>query len=406
MGDVALSGSVALVLLRRAEHVLFIGLLAVGAARAVLDGRPAVVVLTGALLLGAWYTVGVVVAHRGSGLLTERTRAGWLGLAWLLVLTAGWAGLVTLSVDFVWLAFVLFLLYPQLLPLAGALPTVAVLTAGVIAAFGLHRGRLDPGAALGPVIGAAVAIVITLVYQGLRRETDIRDRLLAELTAAQDQLAATERRAGTLAERERLAREIHDTVAQSLSSIILLLRAARNAYLDAPAAARHQLDTATAAAHSALDDTRRLVRALAPAELVGRSLPEALRRLVDGTGEFGLDGRFTVEGEPAPLPTRIEVSLLRAAQEALGNVRSHAAARRVVVTLTYLPHAVSLDVADDGRGFDPQLPALSGPTAGTGLGLAAMRARLAEVGGSLVVESAPGHGTVLGATVPLTDEVP
>ncbi len=383
-----LSRPVALVLLRRAEQVLFVALLAVGAIRDVVDNRHPVGTALGALALAGWYGLGVVADRR-------RT------LAWLMILTGGWAGLVVLSVDFTFLAFALFLLYLRLLPLRAALPAVALLTAGVIAAVGSHRGHLDSAAIVGPIIGAAVATVITVVYQDLRRESETRARLVAELTAAQDRLAVTQRQAGSLAERERLAHEIHDTIAQSLSSIILVLRTAR----DAPTPAPRQIDTAIDVARGALEDTRRLVRALTPAELVGRSLPEALRRLVDTNVTFGLNVRLTVDGDPYPLPTPVGVALLRAAQEALANVRSHADARHVGLTLAYQSQAVSLDVADDGLGFDPDRPPV-GPTTGTGIGLAAMRARLAEVGGTLIIEAAPGNGTAISATIPIGMDLP
>ncbi|GHJ45300.1 two-component sensor histidine kinase [Catellatospora sp. TT07R-123] len=376
-------------LLRRAEHVLFAALLLVGAGQSVHDGRHPVAVVSATLAVAAWYAVGMALSRRAAG--------PRLAVLWLAVLTALWAVLVTVSISFVWLAFALFLLYRQLLPDRWALPGVAVLTAGAIAAVGLHRGGLDAAAVLGPVFGAAVAIVSTSVYRQLRRESEARAALVRELTEAQQRLAATERREGILAERERLAREIHDTVAQNLSSIILLLRAARDV-----ADARPQLDTAERAARGALEDTRRLVRALTPVELAGRPLPEALERVVADLRDFGVRARFVLDGEPCPLPTPVAVALLRVAQGALANVRAHAAADQVVVTLTFQPGAVRVDVADDGTGFDPQRP--GGASTGTGLGLAAMSGRLAEVGGTLVVESAPGRGTAISATAPLPVE--
>jgi signal transduction histidine kinase len=252
---------------------------------------------------------------------------------------------------------------------------------------------------LGPLIGAGVAIVITAVYRDLRAEAQRRERLMAELTAAQQRLVAAERYAGTLAERERVAHEIHDTVAQGLSSIVLLLRAVDSRAGVLPEPARGQLGAATAAAQTALEDTRRVVRALAPAELAGRSLAAALQRLVDDTAPVGIQVGFELDGDPYELPTRTAVALLRTAQGALGNVIAHSMADRARVTLTYQADRVSLDVADDGRGFDLAAPA-DESAAGTGIGLGAMRARLADVGGELTVESTPGTGTALSATIP------
>ena len=385
---------VALGLLRRAEHALFLGLLALGTVRAVLDGRPGWLVAA-AVALGGWYAVGVALSRRSD----DRRHGAW----WLAVLTAGWVVLSLGSVDFVWVAFPLFLLHLQMLPFRTALGAVVVLTAYTVVVTAVHQGRFSVASLLGPVIGAAVTVVITVVYRDLREQSEARARLVAELTEAQDRLAATERRAGVLDERERLAREIHDTVAQSLSSIILVLRAAREAYAEAPPSARTQLDTALTAAHAALEDTRRLVRALAPADLDGGSLPQALAALVAETRALGLAATLVVDGEPWRLPTPTAVALLRTAQGALANVRAHAGADRVAVTLTYQPSSVSVDVVDDGRGFDPRDPA-PGPTAGTGMGLTAMRDRLGEVGGRLIVESAPGNGTAVNATVPRPEE--
>ncbi|MEV0644270.1 sensor histidine kinase [Phytomonospora sp. NPDC050363] len=382
---------VAFALLRRAQHVLFAALLLVGAVRSVAEGRPALPVLLGAAAVAAWYVAGAAVSRRSS----DRRLAAW----WLLGLAAGWAGLSLLSADFVWVVFPLFLLCLQMLPMRYALWCVVALTAAAILLVAVGRGGFGVAAALGPVIGAAVAVVITVVYRDLRRQNETRDRLLAELTAARDRLAVSERRAGTLAERERLAREIHDTVAQSLASIVLVLRSARDAYRDAPEPARRQVDAALTAAGDALEDTRRLVRALAPAELDGGSLPDALRRLVAETSALGLDASLVVDGEPGLLPTPVAVALLRTVQGAVANVRAHADATRVAVTLTFQPTAVAVDVVDDGKGFDAARPSPD-PATGTGMGLGAMRDRLAEVGGRLHVESEPGAGTAVNATVP------
>jgi signal transduction histidine kinase len=390
---------VALGLLGLAEHVLFAGLLALGVGQSAADGtRPWVAGPVGAVVLG-WYAVGIVLARRSADDAARRRAAAiWLG-----GLTAGWVALVVISPDFVWLVFAVFLLLLQALPLRWSIPVVLALAVGAITAVASAQQRLSAAVVIGPLTGAAVAIVITVVYRDLRDEAERRERLMDELTAAQQRLAAAERYAGTLAERERLAHEIHDTVAQGLSSVLLLLRSVLGHAQSLPDGARVQLDAAVAAARSALEDTRRVVRALAPAELAGQSLATALRRLVDDAAPVGVDLGFEVDGEPYELPTRTAVALLRTAQGALGNVIAHSLATRARVTLTYQPDEVILDVADDGRGFDPSAPAAE-TTAGTGIGLEAMRVRLRDVGGSLTVESSPGAGTAVRAAIPT--EVP
>lgn len=390
-GSTPLRRPLALDYLVRAQQVLFVGLLVLGAAQAVADGTHRVLVITLAALVLAWYGYGIVLAHSPA----SQTRA----VGWLVVLTAGWLALVVSSATFVWVVFALFFLYLQLLELGWAIPCVAALTGVTITALGLHNQSLQVGGVIGPAIGAAVAVVITIVYRDLSRESERRAQLVAELTAAQQQLAAAERHAGTLAERERLAHEIHDTVAQGLASIVLLLRSVVAQADPLPKTAQRQLDASVAAARGALEDTRRLVRALTPAELAGQPLASALRRLVADVGPVGIEVDFDVDGDPYELPVRTAVALLRTAQGALGNVIAHSMAERARITLTFLADVVSLDIVDDGRGFDLLVRAAQ-TAEGTGIGLAAMRTRLAEVGGTLTVESAPGEGTAIGASVP------
>jgi signal transduction histidine kinase len=187
-----------------------------------------------------------------------------------------------------------------------------------------------------------------------------------------------------LAERERLAREIHDTLAQGFTSVVVLLELAESEVDTDPAAARQRLATARATARQNLAEARALVAALSPADLQVAPLPEAIGRLVDRFGaETGLAARLSVSGEPRSLPANEEVVLLRSAQEALANVRKHAGAGRVEVSLDSTGTRTSLAVADDGAGFDPAAPT-------GGYGLAGMRRRVEEIGGTLSIHSGPG----------------
>lgn len=398
----------AVVLLRRAEHVLFAGLLVFGAAQSVTARTRPLAACLVAAAVAAWYGYGAALSRRGRAERADgadsANRAGRAGSgagdAWLLVLAVGWVALAWLSVSFVWLVFPVLLLAWQLLPTRYAVPSVVGLTAAAIAAFAMHEGGFTAAGVLGPSIGAAVAVVISVVYQQLRDENERRANLLMSLAAAQEQLSAIQRQAGTLAERERLAGEIHDTIAQSLASIVLLLRSVTAQAAPLPGAARKQLDTAAGAARTALEDTRRLVRALHPADLAGQSLTDALRRLADDTTQVGITTDLAVDGEPYELPAPIAVALLRTAQGAVGNIVAHAHATRARLTLTYQPGQLRLDIVDNGRGFDPDQP-LRDPKTGTGIGLAAMRHRLAAVAGTLTIESTPGGGTAIGASIPV-----
>ncbi|MFJ8739861.1 sensor histidine kinase [Embleya sp. NPDC127516] len=387
-------------------HGLVALLLALAALRALIGTdipatRAALIVAAVAVTVGV-YVVGNLLPSVESSV---RASALWLGC-----LTLAWGGLYALTAEGIWFAFPLFFLVPHLLPVRVALPVVAGLTVVAIAGYAAHRGAVTTGMLLGPVLGAAVAVATVLGYQALHRESEERRRLVEDVVAARASLAAAERHAGVLAERERLAREIHDSLAQGFSSIQLLLRAAERALpSDALDAERH-VRLARVTATDSLAQARRFVRALAPPELDGSSLPAALERLCARTAAEGqLDVRFHNTGDAVGLPTAVEVALLRIAQSALGNTVRHASASRAEVTLSHMDASVTLDVVDDGRGFDPAArvgrggadSAAAGGSAGTGFGLAAMRTRAAELGGVLTVESGPAQGAAIAVTFPV-----
>ncbi|GAT65438.1 histidine kinase [Planomonospora sphaerica] len=222
----------------------------------------------------------------------------------------------------------------------------------------------------------------------IMEQSEERAALIAELEAQRAEVARLSAERGALAERERLAGEIHDTLAQGFTSIIMLLQAAEAQ----PDPARH-LALAVRTARENLAEARGLIAALSPAPLDGSTLDEALRRLAARLGEeTGIEAVAAVGGRSRPLPPPAEVVLIRAAQEALANVRKHAGASRVDVRAVYGPGTVTLEVRDDGIGLDPE--------AAGGYGLRGMRARAEQVGGTLTLTSAPGAGTVLTVTVP------
>jgi signal transduction histidine kinase len=201
-----------------------------------------------------------------------------------------------------------------------------------------------------------------------------------------------EREAGVLQERQRLAREIHDTIAQDLTGVVAQLEAAAQARR-AGADDSGYLDAAMTLAREGLTEARRSVRAIGPGELEGARLPDALAQVTDGWSQrSGVPAAFTTTGTPRSVHPEVEVTLLRAAQEALANVARHARASRVGLTLSYMEDLVTLDVRDDGIGFEPSRP---------GFGLTGMRQRVQGVGGRLAVESAPGEGTAISASVPV-----
>jgi signal transduction histidine kinase len=210
------------------------------------------------------------------------------------------------------------------------------------------------------------------------------------------------RQAGVLRERQRMAQEIHDTLAQGFTSIVMNLEAAEGILPPDAAQARHYLDQARHTARESLTEARRLVWALRPEALKSATLPEALGRLTERWSEEScITADVTVTGSPRPLSPEIETTLFRMAQEALANVRKHARASRVALTLSYMGGCVALDARDDGIGFDPfQASAEARDRTSGGFGLKGMRERVEQAGGSLSVESTPGEGTTLAVELP------
>ncbi|MGV8978952.1 MAG: sensor histidine kinase [Cellulomonas sp.] len=384
------------VLLRACLHLLVVALLVLAAGRALVhqaDHAGAVVVTAAAL--GVVYLAGQVMPG------VRRTRGAAAG--WLAVLVVVWLLLLALTPDGIWFAFPLFFVEMHLLRARWGVLAVALTTAAAIGGFGWHQHVLTAGMVIGPVLGAAVSVTTVLGYQALSRESEERRRLIEQLTATRADLTAAERTAGMLEERERVAREIHDTLAQGLSSIQLLLRAAERRLPDQPDEALVHIERARVAAADNLAEARRFVRDWSPPDLDAGDLPAALRRVGATTASTaGIVVHVQVSGEPTPLPSAQELALLRIAQSALANAAKHAHAHRVELTLSYMGPEVALDVVDDGVGFDPDAVAVPGRAAdGAGFGLAAMRARARSLGGTLAVESAPGGGTAVAVILPV-----
>ncbi len=365
-------------LVRLALHGSFYVLLAVAAAPAVAGSKPPATLLPAAVL-AAVYGLGVIRSTARRGL-------------WLTAVTALWLLLLAMDHGYSYVAFPLFFLFLGTLPVRWAHPAIAAATAAVVAAQAAAPGGLTAAKVIGPAAGAAVAILTGYGYAALYRESRKRQQLIDDLLRTRDELAAAQREAGRLAERQRLAREIHDTLAQGLSSIVLLARAAETA---APDTARERVREIGLTASDNLAEARRFVQALTPPALEDAPLPEALRRVTARTVPGAV---FRLDGDPRTLPMETEVALLRLTQEALANVARHAHADRTAVTLAFLDGQVALDIYDDGVGFTPG----DGPADGRRtFGLHGMRERIAALGGTLTVESAPGEGTAIAAVVPV-----
>ncbi|MEZ5379634.1 MAG: sensor histidine kinase [Acidimicrobiales bacterium] len=334
--------------------------------------------LTAAITLLALYVARVPIRRRGRS-----------EIIWLIVLTVAWlAAVLLVTVDFVWVSVPLMFLYLLMLPLRPAVAVVAAITAVVIAAEAVDDDGLLAAEVVGPILGAGFAIVACVGYRRLATEFDHTQRALADLEATRDDLARSQHARGMLDERRRMAREVHDTIAQDLAGILLIARSP-----DATNSRSRIEELATTALHEA----RRIVDALGPVELVATPLPTALAQLAVTDPERQPEIVFEVSGEPRDLPQPLQAMLLRVAQGALANIREHAQASSAYITLSYLDDEVAIDIVDDGQGFTPC--DTTQRSAGS-FGLSVMRERAQQVGGTLVVESRPGAGTAVHAAVP------
>lgn len=302
---------------------------------------------------------------------------------------------------------------------AGALLPPRAFRAGLvltaIALAGSQSGGLPPTSSLQWVAFVMLFVFNTTLAIGLNhlgaKEADrakerteaiaALEKALAENAALHAQLVVQAREAGVADERRRLAAEIHDTIAQGLTGIIAQLQVVASS--SDPGQAREHLDRAQALARRSLSEARRSVQNLSPAALEHDTLPEALKKTVAEWSErTGITARLTVTGTEEPLHDEIAATLLRIAQEALANTARHARAGRAGVTLSYMGDEVTLDVRDDGSGFDPLAAA---PRTGSGgFGLDGMRTRAERIAGTVAVESEPGQGTAISARVPLVHD--
>ena len=369
-----------------AVHLGFAVLIVASVVRYVMRHSPADNLLVLGLAVAACmlYAVIAVLAQR---------RRPWA--VWMFVLVGLWAVLVISAPSFAWCSFALFFLCRT--AFTGAVAYIAAGATAAATAVGLFR--LSNGTDLAMLLGPlAVGVMLTLIYDRIEHDAAEQRRLHGEVSLAQGQLAASERRAGAVAERERVSREIHDTVTQGLASSLLLLEAANRNW---PAASAGQdLRRASELLRRNLAETRSLVHELASPGLEASPLPEALRQ---AAAQYVPGVRLLVTGEPRPVPADVRHALLRVVQRAASTIKLHASATNATVTLGFLPAAVTLDIYDDGAGFDPA--AVPPPSDAGGYGLRAMRQRVEQLGGVFSVESTPGEGTIVAAQLPAGEDV-
>lgn len=264
-----------------------------------------------------------------------------------------------------------------------------------------------------------LSVVAPLLAGGwyLGRESNARRRLIGELTDAnaalrvasaanarlREQLVGQAKQAGVQQERQRMAREIHDTLAQELSAVAAQLEVALTA-AEGGDQWRGPVTQARDVARDGLGEVRHLVQALASPLLDDAALPGALSVLARRwQRQTGIEAACYSDEDVPPLPEEVQAALLRVAQAALANVAEHAGASQAQLTLSWAGEEVLLDVWDNGAGFEPG-PVQDGhqePAGERGFGLSGMRQRLGQLGGRLEIESTPGHGTAICARVPV-----
>jgi signal transduction histidine kinase len=347
------------------------------------------------VLLGLWY-IPCMIPHAQYLRSHPLPAMGYLAIGWIL-----WFGLALFYPPYY---FLLFGLYPQVFffrTMPWKIVDMLILTGlalwGQIIVLGGITANL-----LITLVAAFCGIIMTLFIEAIVRQSRERHRLLRELEGTRHELALAERQAGITEERQRLAREIHDTLVQGFTSIVMHLEAAEGALPSDSGTLQRHLDQARRTARENLTEARRLMWALHPEAFDHASLPQALTGLArNWSEESGIASCATVTGHARSLRPEIEVALLRAAQEAIANAGKHAHASQVRVTLSYMEDVVALDVQDDGSGFDAaqSFIAPSGQSVG-GFGLRALRRRAEQLGGILSIESAPGEGTTIALSLP------
>ena len=355
--------------------------------------------------LGLTLCLLLIATHLGVQWLAYHSENGraplYISLPYIIFSIAAWYFLIRISPIYYLVLFGLFSQIYIILPLRYA--SVAALIIASLMAYNETIGSdNDFSWQLGLIylLMGAASVVLGAWIHAIIQKSEERRELLDQLQATQAELAEAERKAGILAERQRLAHEIHDTLAQGFISIIMHLETAEQTLPETNNALAHQIQQAKETARDNLQAARRVVADLRPESLENDSLPAALERTVQRWSQrHGVPATMQTTGTPLPLHPDVDVTLLRATQEALANIHKHAQAKNVSVTLSYMGDSILLDVQDDGVGLSGAKPS----PFGGGFGLQAMRERAALFGGELLLESEPAGGTTLVISIPIGD---
>ena len=341
-------------------------------------------------LLGLWYIPFVNISTLR---IWDNPKRG------VLYLVPGWAiwgGLISLTADSLLLIGIFFPLVFSRFPIPWATGITFFQTLGLyflyIMLYPTEHWLLILMIILGLLIISTIigAFISSIIIQSTERQ-----RLIDDLTQSRANLMRVEREAGRLTERQRLARDIHDTLAQHFTSIIMHLSAAKHSN---PESVQSEVQQAEDAAREGLDEIRRIVWDMQPEQIEKASLVEAVEELAARwSAENSVQVKMKVTGTPHSLTSSAETALLRISQEAMHNIHKHAQAKNVNITFSFMEDMFVMDIADDGLGFEPS-------KIKNGFGMKTMRDRAEELSGTLTIESEQGIGTAIAVSIPIAEE--
>lgn len=374
-------------------HRIFTALLLLSALQsqtddqATLPTRAAILLLTVAFF--GWYFVNAAPMEQGR-LRHPLWLLAYFGIGWLI-----WYGLASLNAFFFFMLFVLFPYVFMVAPMPWSLVLLVALNALVLIA--LNRISSDM-AATWMLILAFTSVgggILGYFVQDIIRQSEERQQLITDLQTTRESLTQSQHEAGILSERQRLAGELHDTIAQGLIAIVTHLEAAENIGITS-----QHVDQAKTIARSSLQETRRFIWAMRSVAFEGGSFHDGLRYSIDtwsnaNAPDGNLSANLVITGTVYPLNPQYEFTILRVIQESLANIARHAKASQATVTLSYTSGAILLDINDNGCGFNPD------SNTKQGFGLINMRYRVEQLGGTLNIESEPNEGTTIIAHLPV-----
>jgi signal transduction histidine kinase len=341
-------------------------------------------------LLGLWYISFVKISPLR--IWNNPIRGAiYLAPGWLI-----WAGLISLTNQSLMLIGIFFPLVFSRFPIRWSIGITIFQTLGLYFLYIMLYPTENWFLILMIILGLLViATIIGAFISSIIKQSTDRQRLIEDLTQSRANLMRIEREAGRLAERQRLARDIHDSLAQHFTSIIMHLSATKHGN---PESTQTQVQQAENSAREGLTEIRRIVWDMQPEQIEKASLVEAVEKLAARwSAENSVLVKMKVTGIPLKLTSPTETALLRISQEALHNINKHAQANNVNITFSFMEDIFVMDITDDGLGFDPSKTS-------DGFGLKTMQDRAEELSGTLTIESEPGIGTAIAVSIPILEE--